>query len=74
MARADVLTHFHRDDQATVKSVLNDLVKAGMVFTKGTHEAVAYRAASPEEYDLKNFSCYSATRQPIRSVTTTMSS
>jgi hypothetical protein len=49
VARADVLLRFCKDDAATVKSVLNDLVEAGLVFAKGRGDATAFRAASPAE-------------------------
>jgi len=49
VARADILLRFCKDDSATVKSVLNDLVEAGFVFAKGRGDGVAFRAASPAE-------------------------
>jgi hypothetical protein len=52
VSRGAVLIHFSRDDHATVKSVLADLVGTGMVFAKGSNDNVVYRAASPAEYDL----------------------
>lgn len=52
VARAEVLMRFCRDDAATVKSVLNDLVETGAVFAKGRGDSVAYRAASLAEYDI----------------------
>lgn len=52
VSRGAVLNRFSRDDQATVKSVLADLVSTGMVFSKGTNDSMVYRAATPAEYDL----------------------
>jgi len=54
VARGEVLVRFSRDDQATVKSVLTDLVNTGLVFSKGANEHVVYRAAAPSEYELGN--------------------
>lgn len=52
VTRAEVLMRFCRDDDATVKSVLNDLVEAGLVFGKGRGDDLAYRAASAAEVTL----------------------
>jgi predicted transcriptional regulator len=52
VARGEVAMRFCRDDEATVKSVLNDLVEVGLVFSKGKGDATVYRAASIAELDL----------------------
>lgn len=49
VSRADVLRRFCRDEETLVKSVLLDLVEAGVVFTKGRGDSVYYRAANNEE-------------------------
>jgi hypothetical protein len=49
VSRADVLRRFCRDEDTLVRSVLLDLVEAGVVFTKGRGDSVYYRAASNEE-------------------------
>jgi hypothetical protein len=51
VSRREVLVRFCRDDEGTVKSVLSDLVDNGLVFSKGAGDQVAYRAASPAEYE-----------------------
>lgn len=53
VARAEVLMRFCRDDSATVKSVLNDLVDSGLVFGKGKGEHLVYRAASAAELNME---------------------
>ncbi len=52
VTRSEVLMRFCRDEAATVKSVLNDLVEAGLVFSKGRADSIAYRAASASEVTL----------------------
>lgn len=52
VARGEVAMRFCRDDEATVKSVLNDLVEVGLVFSKGRGDATVYRAASAAELDV----------------------
>lgn len=49
VSRADVLRRFCRDEETLVRSVLLDLVEAGIVFTKGRGDSVYYRAATNEE-------------------------
>jgi hypothetical protein len=46
--RADVLAYFSRDDDASVKSVLSDLVDSGLVLQGGRGDRIVYRAADPE--------------------------
>jgi hypothetical protein len=52
VARGEVAMRFCRDDEATVKSVLNDLVEVGLVFSKGRGDATVYRAASAAELEV----------------------
>lgn len=47
--RAEVLRRFRRDDDATVRGVLRDLVDTGMIFQSGRGDATVYRAAEPDE-------------------------
>jgi hypothetical protein len=47
-SRADVLMRFARDDGATVRSVLGDLVESGLVAERVRGEVVSYDAAQPE--------------------------
>jgi len=48
-SRAEVLQRFCRDDEATVRGVLRDLVETGLVFQTGRGDATGYRIASAEE-------------------------
>jgi len=52
--RTDVLAHFSRDDDASVKSVLADLVDSGLVLQGGRGDRVVYRAADPESLEPSN--------------------
>ncbi len=47
--RHEVLTRFHRDDEALVRGVLHDLTESGLVFASGTGARTAYRVASEDE-------------------------
>jgi hypothetical protein len=49
LARAEILTHFARDDDARVRSVLRDLCESKLVFSSGMGASTVYRAASEEE-------------------------
>jgi hypothetical protein len=49
VSRADILLRFARDDVATVRGVLHDLVGTGLVYKTGRGDATAYRAAPEEE-------------------------
>jgi hypothetical protein len=49
VTRAAVLTRFRHDDQTLVRGVLRDLTESGFVFTSGTGEGVAFRAARADE-------------------------
>lgn len=44
-SRAEVLRRFARDDAASVKSILKDLVESGLVYQRGRGEQCSYRAA-----------------------------
>src|SRR5262245_25688837 len=48
-ARADVLLRFARDDQASVRGILSDMVDSGLVFKTGRGDATVYRIASVDE-------------------------
>lgn len=52
VARGEVAMRFCRDDEATVKSVLNDLVEVGLVFSKGRGDSTVYRAASAADLEV----------------------
>jgi len=43
--RAQVLARFAQDDEASVKSILRDLVESGLVYQRGRGEASTYRVA-----------------------------
>ena len=49
VSRAEVLRRFRRDDDATVRGVLRDLVNSGLVFKSGRGDGTVYRAASVDE-------------------------
>jgi hypothetical protein len=49
VTRDEVLRRFHRDEEALVKGVLNDLCESGLVFRLGSGKSVAYRAATADE-------------------------
>lgn len=51
VTRADVLRRFHRDDESTVRGVLQDLVDSGLVFQAGRGAASSYRVATPADLD-----------------------
>ncbi len=57
--RADVLDHFKSDDDATVRSILNDLVESGLVRRVGRGRNASYRMATEEE--LEEFGLSSST-------------
>ncbi|MBN2192075.1 MAG: hypothetical protein JW751_04605 [Polyangiaceae bacterium] len=50
VSRAAILLRFCRDDVATVKGVLADLVDSGVVYRTGKGDGVTYRAAHPDDY------------------------
>ena len=47
--RREVLERFARDDPASVRGILNDLVESGVVYRTGRGEASMYRATPPED-------------------------
>jgi hypothetical protein len=49
VSRADVLLRFARDDQATVRGVLSDMVDTGIVYRTGRGDSTIYRVAPVEE-------------------------
>jgi hypothetical protein len=49
VTRTEVLKRFSRDDDASVRSILNDLVDSGLVFKAGRGDAAVLRAASADE-------------------------
>jgi hypothetical protein len=49
VSRAEVLSRFARDDQASVRGILSDMVDAGLVYRTGRGDATVYRVASVEE-------------------------
>src|SRR5262245_357019 len=51
VTRADVLRRFHRDDESTVRGVLQDLVDSGLVYQAGRGAASSYRVATPDDLD-----------------------
>jgi DNA-binding MarR family transcriptional regulator len=52
VTRGDVLKRFSRDDEATVRALLNDLCESGLVFRLGRSHSSVYRAATPAELEL----------------------
>jgi DNA-binding MarR family transcriptional regulator len=48
-SRSEVLTRFARDDQASVRGILSDMVEAGIVYKTGHGDGTVYRVSSPEE-------------------------
>lgn len=52
VSRAEVLRRFRRDDDATVRGVLRDLVDNGLVFKSGRGDRTVYRAADPDQLGL----------------------
>src|SRR5262249_15041515 len=46
VTRREVLSHFHRDDEASVGAMLGDLCDSGLLFRSGRGPGTAYRAAS----------------------------
>ena len=49
VSRADVLARFSRDDQASIRGILSDMVDAGLVYKAGRQDGTVYRVASPDE-------------------------
>jgi predicted transcriptional regulator len=51
VSRAEILRRFKRDDEATVRSILNDLVESGLVLRSGRGKDAKYRVATAEELE-----------------------
>jgi hypothetical protein len=49
VSRAELLRRFSRDDQATVRGIVSDMVDTGLVYKTGRGDGTAYRAASAED-------------------------
>lgn len=49
VSRAEVLRRFSRDDQPSVRGILNDMVDSGLVYKTGRGDGTAYRVASAED-------------------------
>ncbi len=49
--RAEILAHFKHDEEATVRSILNDLVESGLVCRSGRGRDTRYRVATAEELE-----------------------
>lgn len=49
VTRADVLRRFGADDPQSVRAVLSDLVKSGLLYRSGRGDATTYRAAQLDE-------------------------
>jgi hypothetical protein len=49
VSRSQLLSRFHREDETSVRGILNDLVETGFVFKSGRTHTTMYRAASDEE-------------------------
>lgn len=49
--RMDILAHFKHDEEATVRSILNDLVESGLVCRSGRGKDTRYRVATAEELE-----------------------
>lgn len=47
--RAAILARFHRDDDATLRGILRDLVDSGLAFKTGSGPSVAYRMATDDD-------------------------
>jgi DNA-binding Lrp family transcriptional regulator len=49
LTRTEILTHFARDDDARVRSVLRDLCESKLVYSTGMGPSTGYRAATEDE-------------------------
>jgi hypothetical protein len=49
--RAEILSHFKHDEEATLRSILNDLVESGLVLRSGRGKDTRYRVATSEELE-----------------------
>ena len=50
-SRGEILSHFKHDEEATVRSILNDLVESGLVRRSGRGKDTRYRVATSEELE-----------------------
>ncbi|HYP90852.1 MAG TPA: hypothetical protein VEQ59_21945 [Polyangiaceae bacterium] len=50
-SRTEILVHFKHDEEASVRSILNDLVESGLVRRHGSGRDTRYRAATAEELE-----------------------
>ena len=50
-SRAELHQRFRREDEATLRGIVGDLVESGLVFRTGSGDHEAYRAATPAELD-----------------------
>src|SRR5690606_8487668 len=60
--RSEIFKHFGRDDEATVRSILNDLVESGLV-RKGRGKNPTYRMATEEELEEIGLSTMASAQQ-----------
>lgn len=51
-SRQEVLTRFRRDNEASVRGILNDVVASGLVYKTGRGQQTVYRVASEEDLSL----------------------
>lgn len=65
VSRSDVLQRFQRDDVASVRSILNDLIDSGLVFKTGRGDATVLRAASIDEVSRAGASSSEASREAL---------
>jgi hypothetical protein len=49
--RVEILSHFKHDEEATLRSILNDLVESGLVLRSGRGKDTRYRVATSEELE-----------------------
>jgi hypothetical protein len=49
VTRTEILSHFARDDEATVRGLLRDFMESGLVLATGHGMTTAYRVTTPEE-------------------------
>lgn len=63
VTRTEILKHFERDDEPTVRSVLNDLVESGLVCRSGRGRDTKYRVATADELEELGMSSTANSRQ-----------
>lgn len=47
--RAEILSHFHRDEPLTVRGILHDLTESGLVFSSGSADSTVFRVVREDE-------------------------